>query len=81
MSEGNISPAAVAYLAPEAAARLRIDEMLAAARWTVQSAGAVNLSAGRGVAVREFGLAKISSSCATTSGRRRRTSSSTFSST
>ena len=44
------------YLTSEAKARLRIDEMLAATGWTVQDAGRVNLSASRGVAVREFVL-------------------------
>jgi type I restriction enzyme, R subunit len=48
---------ALAYLTPEAQARVRIDEMLAAAGWAVQRYGAVNLSAARGVAVREFVLA------------------------
>ncbi len=47
----------LAYLTPEAQARVRIDEMLAAAGWSVQDYSAVNLSAGRGVAVREFVLA------------------------
>src|SRR5438309_8095858 len=46
----------VAYLTPEGRARGRIDEMLAAAGWAVQGAGVVNLSAARGVAVREFVL-------------------------
>jgi type I restriction enzyme R subunit len=44
------------YLAPEAKARMRIDEMLQRAGWTVQDYAAVNLSASRGVAVREFVL-------------------------
>lgn len=52
MTEGALS-----YLTPEAQARVRIDEMLAAAGWSVQGYGAVNLSAARGVAVREFVLA------------------------
>ena len=46
----------IAYLTPEARARGRIDELLTAAGWVVQSANAVNLAAGRGVAVREFVL-------------------------
>jgi type I site-specific restriction endonuclease len=46
----------VSYLTPEARARVRIDEMLTAAGWAVQDARAVNLSAARGVAVREFVL-------------------------
>jgi type I restriction enzyme R subunit len=45
-----------AYLTPEAKARLKIDEMLAAAGWVVQDANHVDLSASRGVAVREFVL-------------------------
>ena len=44
------------YLTPEAKARLKIDEMLVAAGWAVQDANRVNLSAKRGVAVREFVL-------------------------
>ncbi len=52
MTEGALS-----YLTPEAQARVRIDEMLAAAGWVVQGYGSVNLSAARGVAVREFVLA------------------------
>jgi type I restriction enzyme R subunit len=55
VSEGNIVPAG-SYLTPEAKARVRIDEMLAAAGWTVQSAGAANLAASNGVAIREFVL-------------------------
>ncbi|MGH3048936.1 MAG: type I restriction-modification enzyme R subunit C-terminal domain-containing protein [Gaiellaceae bacterium] len=51
------APAAEDYLAREARARMQIDEMLALAGWVVQDAGAVKLSAGRGVAVREFVLA------------------------
>jgi type I restriction enzyme R subunit len=46
----------IAYLTPEARARVAIDQMLAEAGWSVQSAGRVNLSAARGVAVREFVL-------------------------
>lgn len=52
MTEG-----ALTYLTPEAQARVRIDAMLTAAGWVVQGYGAVNLSAARGVAVREFVLA------------------------
>ncbi|HTP26595.1 MAG TPA: hypothetical protein VMK12_13200, partial [Anaeromyxobacteraceae bacterium] len=47
----------IAYLAPEAKARVEIDRMLAAAGWAIQNYAAVNLSAARGVAVREFVLA------------------------
>ena len=39
---------------PEQQARDRIDKMLAAAGWVVQSKNKVNLSAGRGVAIREY---------------------------
>ncbi|MDP9318603.1 MAG: DEAD/DEAH box helicase family protein, partial [Actinomycetota bacterium] len=44
----------VAYLTPEAKARLDIDAMLEAAGWAVQDADSANLSAAQGVAVREF---------------------------
>jgi type I restriction enzyme R subunit len=46
------------YLGPEAKARRRIDEMLSAAGWTVQDYKKVALGADRGVAVREFPMAK-----------------------
>ncbi len=46
----------VAYLTPEARARVEIDRMLAAAGWAVQDAAGANLAASRGVAVREFVL-------------------------
>jgi len=46
------------YLAREAKARVEIDRQLAAAGWKVQSQKALNLSAGPGVAVREFTLEK-----------------------
>jgi type I restriction enzyme, R subunit len=57
VSTGNTSPAAEDYLAREARARMAIDQMLGLAGWAVQDADAVNLSAARGVAVREFVLA------------------------
>ena len=41
---------------PEARARTNIDDLLTAAGWQVQDRGRINLSAGRGVAVREFAL-------------------------
>lgn len=44
-------------LNPEQLARQKIDAMLAAAGWIVQDRPQMNLSAGRGVAVREFALA------------------------
>ncbi len=43
---------------PEAVARVRIDAALSDAGWLVQDYGAMNLAAGRGIAVREFPLAK-----------------------
>ena len=46
------------YLAREARARLEIDKQLVAAGWVVQSQESLNLSAGPGVAVREFTLEK-----------------------
>jgi type I restriction enzyme R subunit len=46
------------YLAREARARLEIDKQLVAAGWSVQSQESLNLSAGPGVAVREFTLEK-----------------------
>jgi type I restriction enzyme R subunit len=51
-----MADATLSYLTPEARARVRIDEMLAAAGWAVQSASQVSLGARRGVAVREFVL-------------------------
>lgn len=44
-------------MTPEEKARSAIDEMLAQAGWTVQDRDAANLSAARGVAIREFPLA------------------------
>ena len=46
------------YLTREAKARVEIDKQLAAVGWKVQSQKALNLSAGPGVAVREFTLEK-----------------------
>lgn len=46
------------YLAREQKARIEIDKQLAAAGWKIQSQKALNLSAGPGVAVREFTLEK-----------------------
>jgi type I restriction enzyme, R subunit len=46
------------YLAREARARKEIDRQLGAAGWVVQGQKALNLGAGRGVAVREFILSK-----------------------
>jgi type I restriction enzyme R subunit len=43
---------------PEAEARERIDASLAAAGWAVQDPDAVNLTAARGVAIREFPLVR-----------------------
>jgi type I restriction enzyme R subunit len=44
------------YLAQEAKARIEIDQKLVGCGWVVQSQKAINLGAGRGVAVREFTL-------------------------
>jgi hypothetical protein len=55
-SAGVNSPPAdanLAYLTPEAKARVEVDRMLAGAGWIVQDYKRVNLSAARGVAVRE----------------------------
>jgi len=52
----DVTPNELAYLTPEAKARVEIDRMLAAAGWAVQGAREVNLAAARGVAVREFVL-------------------------
>jgi type I restriction enzyme R subunit len=41
---------------PEAVARLSIDAALEAAGWVLQDVSAINLYAGRGIAVREFPL-------------------------
>src|SRR5438132_13795800 len=46
-----------AYLAPEAKARRRIDEMLTAAGWGVQDYKQIALGVAQGVAVREFPMA------------------------
>ena len=43
-------------MTPEQLARIQIDALLTSAGWAVQDADAINLSAARGVAVREFGL-------------------------
>lgn len=43
-------------MTPEAKARQKIDEMLSQAGWVVQSADQMNLSAGRGIAIREYEL-------------------------
>ncbi|TQF01323.1 DEAD/DEAH box helicase [Kitasatospora acidiphila] len=49
---------AAEYLTPEERARLEIDKQLRACGWEVQDHKAINLSAGLGVAVREFPLKK-----------------------
>lgn len=41
---------------PEEVARQQIDEMLVAAGWVVQDRQEINLSAGLGIAIREFSL-------------------------
>ena len=43
-------------MTPEQKARIQIDNLLISAEWAVQDAGSVNIHAGRGVAIREFGL-------------------------
>lgn len=43
-------------MTPERKARIQIDALLEQAGWIVQNADAINLSAARGVALREFGL-------------------------
>jgi len=53
-----VSDADDEYLAREAKARVNIDRQLAAAGWIVQSASKANVSAGLGVAIREFVLEK-----------------------
>lgn len=52
------TPGAYEYLTPEAKARVEIDRRLGDAGWVVQNVAEANLSAGRGVAVREYVLAK-----------------------
>lgn len=47
----------MATLKPEQKARLEIDRALEAAGWIVQDMDELNLSAGRGVAVREYPMA------------------------
>jgi type I restriction enzyme, R subunit len=53
-----VSEANDEYLAREAKARMSIDRQLKAAGWIVQSASKANVSAGLGVAIREFVLEK-----------------------
>lgn len=43
-------------MSPEAVARQKIDELLVAAGWAIQNYKAVDLSAGRGIALREVPL-------------------------
>jgi type I site-specific restriction endonuclease len=45
-------------LTPEQKARLQIEARLVEAGWTIQDVTALNLTAGRGIAVREFPLLK-----------------------
>jgi len=54
MTRGTTPPGT---MPPEQLARIRIDELLGLAGWVVQDAAAIDLSAGRGIAVREFPLA------------------------
>src|SRR2546428_3900034 len=46
----------MAQMTPEEQARQRIDEMLTASGWVIQDYRALNLAAGRGIAVREVPL-------------------------
>jgi type I restriction enzyme R subunit len=46
------------HLKPEQSARQEIDAKLAEAGWVVQNRDEANLSAGRGVAIREFKMAE-----------------------
>src|SRR5271167_2329303 len=45
-------------ITPEDLARQNIDQLLTAAGWIIQDRGAANITAGRGVAVREFPMKK-----------------------
>ena len=45
-------------ITPEDRARQNIDQLLAAAGWIIQNRDAANITAGRGVAVREFPMKK-----------------------
>ena len=45
-------------ITPEDLARQNIDQLLTAAGWIVQDRGAANITAGRGVAIREFPMKK-----------------------
>ncbi len=48
----------MAPIGPEARARERIDADLVAAGWKVQDRDEINLTAGRGIAIRELKMAK-----------------------
>ena len=52
--EESVGDDAYQYLTPEARARVAIDKMLRAAGWQIQNRNEINLSAGQGVAIREF---------------------------
>jgi type I site-specific restriction endonuclease len=45
-------------ITPEDLARQNIDQLLTAAGWIIQDRGAANITAGRGVAIREFPMKK-----------------------
>ena len=45
-------------ITPEDLARQNIDQLLTAAGWMIQDRGAANITAGRGVAIREFPMKK-----------------------
>jgi len=45
-------------ITPEDLARQTIDQLLTAAGWIIQDRGTANITAGRGVAIREFPMKK-----------------------
>ena len=45
-------------ITPEDRARQKIDQLLSDAAWTIQDRDAANITAGRGVAIREFPMKK-----------------------
>jgi type I restriction enzyme R subunit len=48
---------------PEDRARAHIDSLLTAAGWLIQNRNSINIEAGRGVAIREFQLARVHGLC------------------
>ena len=55
-AQGVVKPAGITNVKPEDEARQEIDRQLAQCGWIVQDYKAMNISAGSGVAVREFPL-------------------------